>query len=775
MEHIALYRQFRPMDFDEMVEQDAAVTTLRQAVITKKIGHAYIFCGQRGTGKTSIARVFARAINCESPVNGNPCNKCPTCRGILDGSLMDVIEIDAASNTSVENIKKICEEVNYAPTRAPYKVYIIDEVHMLSKGASNALLKTLEEPPKHAVFLFATTEIHKILPTIISRCQRYDFRRISSDAIVKRLEHICSEEKIQADKEALMLIASLSDGALRDALSLLDQASSCANGKMITARTVEDMTGTVNDDFMSDMASALIKSEYDRILTLCAKLSESGKDTVQFTLELARYFRDLLVIRVIPHPGELVKGSAGTIRRMYDTASLTNTDTLVAFITFLSKLVSELKWSPSPKTSFEISMLRLAGRKVKAEVKPLVMPEEYKTGSDGASKKTALPNIAVSAGNTKDEPSEKKEEKKEEKPAVKSPSPFSSPIGSSSSSAPAPEEAKAPSVSSPLDLKSKLDILRSAPVPKTDPAPSKEDPKKEDKPSDLPPIARPAAKEEKPEGADKPFSVPSSGFLDSLKKLTEEKKEPVKESTPEPLPLPVLPPEPEEQPDPEDIPMDNQIDIFSIGSSDSKPKEVPAKAPAKVSEEKPASKEEEPDVSDSKVFSGISDSVLDETFDQHAPTGRIGETRKSSLAVAVEETPIATKKRSGDPYEVWDEIMTSTEREDPLLAQTLSQCGFKFEIDSVYMVFPNEMSETVKALRSNSRYKLISNELKERVAGAEHVYLCTDMQYANAMALSGRKPEAEEKKVITPEEKLQQLFDKGASMGIETEIHFGDD
>ena len=196
-EHIALYRRFRPQTFDEISSQDAAVKTLRQAVKSGKIGHAYLFAGQRGTGKTTIAKVFSRAINCMDPKDGNPCNECEICKGILNGSLLDVIEIDAASNNGVENVRRICDEAVFAPTKAKYKVYIIDEVHMLSTGAYNALLKTLEEPPKHVVFLFATTEPHKILPTILSRCQKYYFKRIPGDLIVKRLRYICDKEDIK--------------------------------------------------------------------------------------------------------------------------------------------------------------------------------------------------------------------------------------------------------------------------------------------------------------------------------------------------------------------------------------------------------------------------------------------------------------------------------------------------------------------------------------------------------------------------------------------------
>lgn len=390
MEHIALYRQFRPQTFDDIVEQENAVTTLRQTVISGKIGHAYLFCGTRGTGKTSIAKVFSRAINCEHPVNGNPCNECPTCKGILNSTLMDVIEIDAASNNSVDNVRKICEEVVYAPSKAPYKVYIIDEVHMLSTGAFNALLKTLEEPPKHAVFLLATTEPHKIPATILSRCQRFDFRRISLDAIVKRLSYICAKESIPAEDDALRLIATLSDGALRDSISLLDQAQAAAtttangNKRIITAQSIEEITGTVDTKFMFSITEALIKGNYEKLLPLCDELFRSGRDLTRFTIDLGGYFRDILVVRMMPDPTQLVHASATTLKSMYTLASSVSAETLVAFISYISNLVSELKWSPSVRTTFEISLLRLCGRKVKTEIPPLVIPDFVKKQAKAA-------------------------------------------------------------------------------------------------------------------------------------------------------------------------------------------------------------------------------------------------------------------------------------------------------------------------------------------------------------------------------------------------------
>ena len=375
MEHIALYRQFRPITFDEVIEQRTTVSALKQAVVSGKISHAYLFCGTRGTGKTSLAKIFSRAINCENNINGNPCNDCPTCKGILNGTLLDVIEIDAASNNSVDNIRRICDEVVFSPSKAKYKVYIIDEVHMLSAGAFNALLKTLEEPPKHAVFILATTEPFRIPATIHSRCQRYDFRRISPEAIASRLEFICKSEHIEASKESLNLIASLADGALRDAVSLLDQAAGVSSNSKVTTDIVESITGISDSSFMLRMADILISGNYEALLPLCKELSDSGRDLFHFTIDLAGFFRDLLVVRMMPDPTTLVTASNSSLKEMYKVASRTNAETLVAFISYLSNAVSEFKWSPSIRTSFEISLLRLCGRKIKADAVPLVVPD----------------------------------------------------------------------------------------------------------------------------------------------------------------------------------------------------------------------------------------------------------------------------------------------------------------------------------------------------------------------------------------------------------------
>ena len=372
MEHVALYRLYRPMNFDDIVEQEHAVSALRQSVLSGKIGHAYLFCGTRGTGKTSIAKVFSRAINCLHPVNGNPCNECEICKGVIDGSLLDVIEMDAASNNSVDNIRRICDEVMFMPAKAKYKVYIIDEVHMLSTGAFNALLKTLEEPPAHAVFLLATTEPHRIPATILSRCQRYDFRRIPSESIVKRLGYIAQKQNIAIEQDALSAIASIGDGALRDSISLLDQVSTTSNGKTITRDDILRITGIVDEAFLHQFASAILEGRAADLLPLCKELTMDGRDLIRFTLDLAQYFRNILVTQVSANPQALIESTSAAIAQMRDLGRRTDTATILFFITRLSDLAGELKWSPSARTSFEIMMLRLASRGNK--IIPAVVP-----------------------------------------------------------------------------------------------------------------------------------------------------------------------------------------------------------------------------------------------------------------------------------------------------------------------------------------------------------------------------------------------------------------
>ena len=413
-EHVVLYRQFRPLTFDDVVGQKASVGALRQSVISGRFAHAYLFCGQHGTGKTTIAKIFSRAVNCEHPVNGNPCNECPTCKGILDGSILDVVEMDAASNNGVDDVRPILQEVNFMPTRTKFKVYIIDEVHMLSKGAFNALLKTIEEPPAHVIFLFATTEVEKIPATIISRCQRYEFRRIPVDNIVARLREVSDKVGIKIEDDALKLIASRSDGALRDALSLLDQISFVSSkDAVITPESVEQMTGTVDSTFLFKMANCLIDGHFNELVELCATLRDSGKNQTVFTLDLAAYFRDLLIIRVHADPLIYLPYPSETIKDMYQTASKVSADTLAGYISFLSKEYPELRCSPDIPTSFEIMLMRLCGRKSNLPVVPIKMPDNLKGPAD-TKEKPSEPKVSAPA-----EPEKKEEAKKEEPSPVK--------------------------------------------------------------------------------------------------------------------------------------------------------------------------------------------------------------------------------------------------------------------------------------------------------------------------------------------------------------------
>ncbi len=358
MSRIALYREWRPRTFDQVVEQRHTVAALRQSVISGNISHAYLFSGTRGTGKTTLAQVFSRAINCRDPQDGNPCNVCEICRGILDGSLLDVVEVDAASNNSVDNIRRICDEVHFMPTLARYKVYIVDEVHMLSPGAFNALLKTLEEPPAHAVFILATTDPHRIPPTIVSRCQRYDFHRIPVAGIVGRLREIADADGIRVTDDALEAVATLADGAMRDAISLLDQCrATFPDG---TGRDdVLSLAGVVNDAFMYDMAAAMAGRDAARAMVLTDAMILDGRDVMRFTSDLAGYFRDVMMCKVSSAPETLVRASTDAIRGMRAVSALYPLDTLLEIIRALSALLTELRWAPDPRTMFEIALIRI--------------------------------------------------------------------------------------------------------------------------------------------------------------------------------------------------------------------------------------------------------------------------------------------------------------------------------------------------------------------------------------------------------------------------------
>lgn len=361
--HQALYRIYRPQTFDDVVEQQHIVRTLKNAVISKKVAHAYLFCGTRGTGKTTMAKIFARAVNCLEPVDGNPCNKCEICRGIIDGTILDVAEIDAASNNSVDNIRSIIDEVVYAPTRASRKVYIIDEVHMLSIGAFNALLKTLEEPPEHVMFILATTEPHKLPATVLSRCQRFDFRRITSGGIAKRLMSISGECGVTLSEEAAYFIASLSEGALRDGISILDQCISTGKNPL-NLETVQEIIGIAPGRVIIDTISFLTEGKSREAISQIDLVFSEGKDPGQFIHKLIQFLRDILVYKTTKSFEHLYSVTEEEKKAIQSFAERISMPFGLAVIRELSDLESSIKWSSSQRILIETVFLRICAREI---------------------------------------------------------------------------------------------------------------------------------------------------------------------------------------------------------------------------------------------------------------------------------------------------------------------------------------------------------------------------------------------------------------------------
>ncbi|ARI75485.1 DNA polymerase III subunit gamma/tau [Halobacillus mangrovi] len=368
MSYQALYRVWRPKNFEDVVGQTHITRTLQNAIEQDKFSHAYLFSGPRGTGKTSAAKIFAKAVNCErSPVK-EPCNECAACLGIQDGSISDVIEIDAASNNGVEQIREIRDKVKYAPSAVPYKVYIIDEVHMLSMGAFNALLKTLEEPPRHVIFILATTEPHKIPLTIISRCQRFDFKRISQKAMVDRMESITSAEEITIAREALEIVALTAEGGMRDALSLLDQAISYSEEE-VTVEDVLAVTGSVSQGKLAEVVRALYEQEVKAALEAVDDLIQQGKDPGRFVFDLIYYLRDILLFQSAPDlEHNLERAIPDDTFRML--AEQLTAQWIQQAIRELNQCQQEMKWTTSPKVFIEIALLNMVEVKPASVLKP---------------------------------------------------------------------------------------------------------------------------------------------------------------------------------------------------------------------------------------------------------------------------------------------------------------------------------------------------------------------------------------------------------------------
>ena len=367
MSYTALYRKFRPPVFEQIVGQEHITKTLKNQIIAGRVGHAYLFNGGRGTGKTSAAKVFARAINCLNPQDGEPCNECEICKMAIQGSLTDIVEMDAASNNSVEDIRSIRDEVNFLPTIAKYRVYIIDEVHMLSTGAFNALLKTLEEPPAHVKFILATTEPQKIPATILSRCQRFDFKKISNENISKRLEFVCKESNIEVSKDALNTIAELSEGAMRDALSILDRCLQDGTDK-IDIKKIKDLVGIPQILYISNIIEKILNSDIEGSMIEVSNLLNEGKDLNNILWEMIKYVKDILIYKTSKQVNIYTEEEKKKIAELSEIASK---ERLYDIIFRLSDLENEIKWSEQKTILFQIGIMKLCTEKKSESVEDL--------------------------------------------------------------------------------------------------------------------------------------------------------------------------------------------------------------------------------------------------------------------------------------------------------------------------------------------------------------------------------------------------------------------
>lgn len=375
MSYVALYRKFRPRKFEDVVGQEHITKTIRNQILNNRVGHAYLFSGGRGSGKTSTAKILARAVNCENPQNGEPCNECEICRQALEGSLIDITEMDAASNNGVDNIRDIREEVEFIPTKARYRVYIIDEVHMLSTGAFNALLKTLEEPPAHVIFILATTEPQKLPATILSRCQRFDFKRISENDIVRRLKYICENSNVQIEENALKLISTLADGAMRDAISILDRCIS-ENSENITENMVRELTGVPKFEYLIDMSENILKKNIETAIELTKKIVDEGKDISVFLWELIKIMRDMLMIKA---NCTLSNYTQDEMNKILSLVASTRKEDIIYAIDELSMLDSKMKWATDREIIFETGIIKICLKNLNEKVENEAVPVQNKT------------------------------------------------------------------------------------------------------------------------------------------------------------------------------------------------------------------------------------------------------------------------------------------------------------------------------------------------------------------------------------------------------------
>ncbi len=356
----ALYRKYRPLDFNQMIGQDALVMSLKNQIKNNEVSHAYLFSGTRGTGKTSAAKIFARAVNCEQPIDGNPCNKCKSCLSILNNTSVDVVEMDAASNNGVDDIRDLKDKVIYPPTFLKYKVYIIDEVHMLSKGAFNALLKILEEPPSHLIFILATTEKEKIPATILSRTQKFEFSRVSLENIIKRLKYISQMEGKTLDDEVYQLIAKTSDGAMRDALSVLDQLLSF-DSDHISIEKAMDVLGISSSESLFELTSAYLNKDAERAISVIDDIAIQGKDFLSLNNQLLKHMRDLMLVRTLKNPENLVYSTY--LKDFKEQAATCDLDNILDIIDELKELQVNLKYAENPRILLEMTSIKICNKK----------------------------------------------------------------------------------------------------------------------------------------------------------------------------------------------------------------------------------------------------------------------------------------------------------------------------------------------------------------------------------------------------------------------------
>lgn len=359
MSYTALYRKFRPDTFRDVKGQDHIVTTLKNQIKANRIGHAYLFTGTRGTGKTTVAKIFARMVNCENPTEDGPCGECRSCRAIAAGASMNVIEIDAASNNGVDNIREIVDEVSYSPAEGRYKVYIIDEVHMLSIGAFNALLKTLEEPPSYVIFILATTEVHKLPVTILSRCQRYDFKRISIETISVRLMELTTAEKVMVEEKALKYIAKTADGSLRDALSLLDQCIAFHLGSELTYEKTLDVLGAVDTEVFSRLFRLVLDRDVPGCIELLEEIVMQGRELVQFVTDFTWYLRNLMLVQSSDDLEDVIDMSSDNLARLKEEAGMAEPDRIIRYIRIFSELSGQIRYASQKRIMVEIALIKL--------------------------------------------------------------------------------------------------------------------------------------------------------------------------------------------------------------------------------------------------------------------------------------------------------------------------------------------------------------------------------------------------------------------------------